>query len=216
MTNKIALFTATPRSPTALLIAAATRCPLSHAAVCVNGEWYHASESDGGFGPMSVEQFANRHATVYEFKGDLTEWLDDMKGIQYDWRGIAGWAFKSIGLHSYTSGNARQFYCFEAALSAIVTARRSALWTTQFGGQLDNAIRDMYLTRTGETIEQLRNFEEDQEKRKTLGLPPVTHAQILTILARKVANAINDQPVAGCDIANLFTSGKFGRFGALQ
>lgn len=209
--NKIALFTATPSSATALIIAATTQCPFSHAAVCIDGQWYHSSESTGGFGPMEPADFANRHATVYEFEGDLSEWLEKMKGKQYDWRGIAGWVMKSVGLNKHSHGNPKQFYCFETALDALITARRHALWNKRYSGQLDQALRDIYRHRTGYDISEITEVPIHLlpgSMLYTLGAPE--HK------ADAASQLVMQTPVAGCDIAELFAVGRFGRFGDLD
>lgn len=139
--NKIALFTATPRSATALLIAAATNCPVSHAAVQVGGDWYHASESTGKFSKLDISKMKGRHCAVYVFDGDLSEWLKQMDGMAYDWKGIFGWGMKLIGFNQYAKGNPRKFYCFEAALDALRCARGEKLGDKRHSGYLDTQLR---------------------------------------------------------------------------
>lgn len=171
--NKIALFTATPRSATALLIAAATNCPISHAAVQVGGTWYHASESTGKFSKVDIATMKNRHCAVYVFDGDLSPWLEKMAGAEYDWKGIFGWCMKIIGFNKYSCGNPRKFYCFEAALDALKHARSECLGDKRYSGHLDTKLREL------------------------------------------LADGV-DQPIGGCDLANLFQVslgfGKFSRF----
>lgn len=112
MKNKIALFTGT-RSLTGAAIRLATDCEFVHAAVQVNGRWYHASEQIGGFAELDQVRYANRHCAVYELpRGDLWRWRNYMQGREYDWPGVLAWIFKY-------SGNPEKFYCFEAAKLAM-------------------------------------------------------------------------------------------------
>lgn len=112
MKNKIAIFTGAFNTPTGFLIALATRCQFVHAAVCVDGEWWHSSEKLGCFGKVDIDGYANRDCAVFEFEGDLTEWLEQMKPTKYDWRGVFGWLLRL--------NNPTKFYCFEAAQSALL------------------------------------------------------------------------------------------------
>ena len=187
MLNKIALFTATPRSPTALLIAAATNCPISHAAIQVDGTWYHASETAGRFCKVEINQFAKRHVVIYEFHGDLEDWLMQMMGTEYDWQGIRGWAMKCVGFNQFTTGNPKAFYCFEAALAAIIQARRKQLGSLNAATKLDGRLI---------TFLQMRGCAEVKDN-------------VLSL------SGYLDYPVSGCDIASLFHNGRFGKFGGL-
>ncbi|WP_287602726.1 hypothetical protein [Thiothrix sp.] len=120
MRNKIALFEFTPRSAVAWLILAVTGCPLTHAAVQVDGVWYDSSETRGTFDRADLSRLAGRPCQVCEFDGNLSGWLRDMRGKRYDYRGVAGWLicrFTGRGC-----GDMNKFYCFESALSALSAA----------------------------------------------------------------------------------------------
>ena len=112
--NKIAIFTGAFRSRTGFLIACATRCHFVHAAVYTKSCWWHSSEHLGCFGPVNIDAYGERDCIVFEFEGDLLDWLSRMIGCRYDWRGVFGWL---AGLN-----NPRRFYCFEAAQSALKAA----------------------------------------------------------------------------------------------
>ena len=122
--NRIALFTGSLRTPTGFLISVATNCAFVHAAIRVDGVWYHASETIGRFDRMNVDLFRQRDCAVYKFGGDLGGWLRGMEGTQYDWRGVLGWVGHVLGLRAGTRGNPRKFYCFEAALNALAHVGR--------------------------------------------------------------------------------------------
>lgn len=112
--NKIFIFTGAFRSPTGLMIALATRCQFVHAAVSVAGECWHSSEQLGRFDRVDLAAYAERDCIMFEFEGDLSQWLEGMKGCRYDWRGVLGWLFRM--------NNPQRFYCFEAAQDALKTA----------------------------------------------------------------------------------------------
>lgn len=114
-TCKIALFEGMFRSYTGFLIAMVTRCQYVHAAVCVDGVWWHSSETLGHFGRVDMEAYKNRNCIVFEFPGDLTEWVEKMKPTRYDWRGVLGWIWKW--------NSPTRFYCFEAAFDALLSAK---------------------------------------------------------------------------------------------
>lgn len=202
--NKIALFTLSPRSLTALLIATVTRCPFSHAAICVDGTWYHASETTGGFGKLNMTDYADRHCTMLNFNGDLTQWVKDMNGKEYDWKGILGWAKRALGL-SYQA-NDRKFYCFEAALTGVLTARLADM--DQYPsrrGQLDTAI--VKLLDSSIDKADLSPLEFILLKNKNyVGSGQVTQTAL---------EVITRHPITGCDIAELFPNSRTGKFGAL-
>lgn len=117
--NRIALFTGNMRKPTALLISLVTRCSFVHAAICVDDVWYHASESAGRFDKLDVDDYAWRECVMYEFDGELSDWLRFMIGKKYDWKGIFGWFLHVIGFKRGIRGNPKDYYCFEAAVSAL-------------------------------------------------------------------------------------------------
>lgn len=141
--NRIALFMGSPRSLTGVLINLVTNCPYSHAAIEVDGTWYHASEKLGCFGVVDIESFSDRRCVIYEFEGNLSDWVEIMNGKKYDWRGIFGWAMYSVGLNRMSSGNPKQFYCFEAAINALYVARQQAMLDKRFTNTLDTALRNM-------------------------------------------------------------------------
>lgn len=204
--NKIALFTVTPRSLTALLIAAVTRCPFTHAAICINGTWWHASETTGGFSKLNITDYADRHCTMFTFNGDLTQWVQGMNGKAYDWKGIAGWAKRALGM-TYKA-NSNKFYCFEAALAGLLTARLEAMDKyPSRRGQLDTAISELMETAINcadlSPLEQILIAGKHNDKTGN------------GIITDKAIDVITRQPITGCDIAELFTSSRTGRFGAL-
>jgi len=202
--NKIALFTVTPRSLTALLIAAVTRCPFSHAAICVNGTWWHASEKHGGFSKMQTADYLERHCTVLSFDGDLNEWVKSMDGKAYDWHGIAGWVKRVLGM-KYNADD-HKFYCFEAALAGLITARQHFL---------------------GRHPRNLKQLDEDiltllNDAMKQAAITPIEKAMISgrgigkrKIMTENVVEIITRNPITGCDIAKLFPLSRTGKFGTL-
>lgn len=97
-----------------LLISLVTRCPITHAAIYdeKTEKWWHASETAGKFCELEVSQFSERECWIFEFNGDLSVWLDSMKGTLYDWLGVLGWVY------NLPSSDTR-FYCFEAAYYAL-------------------------------------------------------------------------------------------------
>ena len=206
--NKIALFTVSPTSLTALLISAVTRCPYSHAAICVDGVWWHASESTGQFSKMNLTKFAKRHCSVFSFEGDLQGWVKKMDGIRYDWKGILGWAKRCVGFR-YTADD-KKFYCFEAALTGLLFARYKHIRPTgqyAYSKQTDEAISSMmecYASDTGNGDAQrsiVDLFVHQIEKNNELS------AKALMLVTAK--------PVTGCDIEKLFPVGRSGKFGAI-
>ena len=72
----------------------------------------HSSESVGYFTALNPDDFAGREVATFEFEGDLTQWLKTMRNVQYDWKGAIGWLFNA--------DDKKRFYCFEAALGALV------------------------------------------------------------------------------------------------
>ena len=159
--NKIALFLGQFHSWSGLLIALGTRCEIVHAAVYVasEGRWYDSSERRGDFNLMDTEYYAERECYVFEFDGDLSDWLKSMKGTQYDWMGIIAWALfavamrlewakgKTLVLSTLTkvlawSGKRlerpKQFFCFETAASALAHCGYPVLSTPIKGCDLRN------------------------------------------------------------------------------
>lgn len=112
--NKIFVFTGAFRSPTGLMIALATRCQFVHAAVSVDGVCWHSSEKLGRFDYVDLDAYADRDCIAFEFEGDLSGWLTEMRDTEYDWRGVFGWLFRM--------NNPQKFYCFEAAQGALKEA----------------------------------------------------------------------------------------------
>lgn len=113
-TNTLYLFG--PQGITGLIITQVTGCPWSHSAIETGGVIYDSSETRGNFGVASKNIFrktwlGKRKYVVYEFQGDLSEWIRDMSGTKYDWRGVLGWLF---GLNCH-----KRFYCFEASWWAL-------------------------------------------------------------------------------------------------
>lgn len=112
MNNKIALFTGT-RSLTAAAIRWATNCEFVHAAVQLNGRWYHASETLGCYGALDRMKYAARKCALYTLPpGELAGWHEHMTGRKYDWPGVLAWLF-------HHQGDPEKFYCFEAAQLAM-------------------------------------------------------------------------------------------------
>lgn len=159
--NKIALFLGQFHSWSGLLIALGTRCEIVHAAVYVASEdkWYDSSERRGDFNLMDTEYYAERECYVFEFEGDLGQWLESMKGTQYDWMGIIAWALFAIALRlQWAKGKTlvlstltellswsgrqlerpRQFFCFETAASALSHCGHPMLSTPIRGCDLRN------------------------------------------------------------------------------
>lgn len=120
---KIALFVGSMRSTTSLLIKFATGCQYTHAAIKINGTWYHSSEKLGCFGELADKEFDDRHATIFEIDADLSDWLESMKGKRYGWRGIFGWVLYFLQIKTKNiKGHHKHFYCFMAVLDALVNA----------------------------------------------------------------------------------------------
>lgn len=207
--NKIALFTISPFSLTSLLIAAVTRCPFSHAAICIGGVWYHASESTGYFSEMDVSKFKNRHCTVFTFGGDLSRWLANMDGTEYDWEGIRGWARRLIGFKY--SADDRKFYCFEAAISGLLTARLTDSSLFSRGGTLRTMLDNNISSLIGRL--EFNKSITDQQHQFIFGARKIGKT---TALINKVVELITAKQVSGCDISKLFTVSKTGRFGDLS
>lgn len=97
-----------------LLISLVTRCPITHAAIYdeKTGKWWHASETEGKFCELDIHKFSDRECWIFEFNGDLTGWLNVMKGALYDWMGVLGWIYN-------LPNNDSRFYCFEAVYYAL-------------------------------------------------------------------------------------------------
>lgn len=207
--NKIALFTVSPTSLTALLISAVTHCPYSHAAICVDGVWWHASESTGTFSRMDTAKYAHRHCSVFTFEGDLRLWVRGMEGARYDWKGVIGWAKRCFGFN-YTSDD-KKFYCFEAALSGLLTARHPYIRPANeyvYSKQTDVAIS--YL------IEDYMSDTRNPEERREVVEQYLHQVDKGNELASLALTLITSKPVTGCDIADLFPVARTGKFEALQ
>lgn len=185
---RIALFTGALRTPMGLIISLATNCPYTHAAVEVDGIWYHSSEKQGGFSELNPADYDNRSATIYEFTGDLQPWLKSMHGKQYGWKGIFGWACYAIGIHRGTiKGHRKHFYCYITALQAILNAY----------------VQDNFsVKKTNSNLPHNRKVQRGINKK-------IGHLYYL---------CSTDQlhPISGCDLSALFPSGKTGLFGAIR
>lgn len=106
--NKLYLFY--PDSLLGKIITFITKCPYSHSAVEVDGVLYDSSESRGDFNISHINP-SDREHKVYEFEGDLSEWVLFMSNSVYDWKGVIGWLF------NWNTVN--KFYCFEASWMAL-------------------------------------------------------------------------------------------------
>ena len=104
----------------AWIILIATGCPLSHAAIEVNGVWYDASETRGTFDKANLQQLWKRPCQICEFDGDLSDWLRQMRGKHYDYHGVIGWLL--CRWKNKACGDSNRFYCFEAANGALQAA----------------------------------------------------------------------------------------------
>ena len=189
---KLAIFHGSARSLTSLLISYTTQCTYTHAAIEIDGQWWHSSEQLGCFGKLNPAQFNHRRCTVYHFEGDLSDWLKKMQGKQYGWRGIAGWALYAAGIKRGTiTGHAQHYYCFMAALKALMTAYNNESFKA-----LGPAYQGLYCR---ETL-----LSESNKKAKV----------IRGKLRRFNVAMLQDQlpPISGCDLADLFASGESGTF----
>lgn len=111
---KLALFLVNPRSFVSQLIAGRTGEPYTHAAVSIDGKWYHSSETVGKFTEFNPQEFSGRHAIVAETTAtNVVSWLALMKGKKYDWRGIRQWAF------GFAREREDDLYCFETGASLM-------------------------------------------------------------------------------------------------
>ncbi len=122
-TCAIALFKFDFQSIIGLLIAIGTQSMFVHAAVRINGEWWHSSESVGEFDRVDMDQYGSKRCLIWEVPSlsgsDISEWLEGKKGIKYDWVGIAGWV-----VHFFTRGRfyfdkLDEFYCFDTAVDLM-------------------------------------------------------------------------------------------------
>lgn len=99
-----------PISWVGLIICLVTKSRFSHAAVEIDGVLYDSSETRAKFGKSEVDLRSRPHV-VFEFEGDMTEWLASMEGKRYDWKGVMGWIFNKQ--------DKNKFYCFETVWSAL-------------------------------------------------------------------------------------------------
>lgn len=90
-TSKVALFLYDFNSLTGTAIAIATKSWIVHAAVCVDGGWWHSSEKINRFDKVDVQAFENRLCLIFEVEGCGKAWLEKHMGTRYDWLGIFGW-----------------------------------------------------------------------------------------------------------------------------
>ena len=106
--NKVYLYK--PKSFIGYLITWVTKAPYSHAAIEIDNILYDSSETRGNFGKSEIIN-KNRKFICYEVEGDLSVWLESMKGKKYDWSGVIGWIFNV--------NDRDRFYCFEAVYDAL-------------------------------------------------------------------------------------------------
>ncbi len=112
---KIALFTVNPRSLISIIIATVTGQPFTHAAFCVEGVWYDASESRGRFAPLDPKKYKNRFCLIADLPNNFHQpifyqrLIKKMLNVEYDYSGVLGWIFGF-------NGSGKKFYCFEAVL----------------------------------------------------------------------------------------------------
>ena len=117
MKNRIYLFEWSRSRFMSWVILLATGCPYAHAAVEVGGVLYDASESRGTFDRADRSRFIGRPCLVVEVDGDLSDWLREMDGKQYDYTGVGGWLLCRFWRRG--CGDTNKFYCFEAANAAL-------------------------------------------------------------------------------------------------
>ena len=111
--NAIAIFEMDFKSIPSLLIAYITNSSFTHSAVRVDGVWYDSSENRGYFDKLDINEYNNRWCVIVELDGDLTQWLENMKGVRYNWKGI--WQFP---FQWFKNRNENHFYCFQTAWDA--------------------------------------------------------------------------------------------------
>ena len=117
MRGSIALFELDISEPTSWLIALATCSTITHAAVQVDGAWYDASEKRGDFDLVDAADFNDRRCYMIDDVEIDERWLTVMADARYDWRGVFAWVISRISRKDL--GDAKRFYCFEAAHFAL-------------------------------------------------------------------------------------------------
>ena len=189
---KLALFHGSSRSITSLLISYTTQCTYTHAAIEIDGQWWHSSEKLGCFGKLDPANFNHRQCTVYEFEGDLSDWLKNMQGKRYGWRGIVGWTLYAMGIRrGVIKGHAQHYYCFMAALKALLTAYKN------------------------DSLKVLRHGAWGLYRRPVLIAENNKKAKVIRGKLRHFNVAILQNqlpPISGCDLADVFPSGQSGTF----
>ncbi len=120
--NRVALFKGMLNSPTGFLIGAGTLCDVVHAAVYIESDarWWHASERLGKVGLVDLDKYRNRWCFSFPFAGDLSQYLSDNKGRDYDWESIYGWAIYRVSFGLLCRDNPDKVICFEFAEGALV------------------------------------------------------------------------------------------------
>jgi len=129
---RVAVFEWNPKNLLSWLIALATGCRFSHAAIEIEGVWYDASESRGSFDRADLGRLRGRLCRVAAFEGDLSEWLTAMRGRQYDYAGVAGWLVCRFVRRG--CGHSQRVYCFEAVNAALAAAGRVSCATAAVSG----------------------------------------------------------------------------------